>query len=81
LKKRKPETAVKYGTSRKSSKPRKLKMNSELQVSMDNIKAWIETGMKSFSGLEDGQTIELPWEYPFVNIKVKKEEASTGING
>jgi len=51
-------------------------MNSELQVSMDNIRAWIETGMKSFSGLEDGQTIELPWEYPFVNIKIKKEEAA-----
>ena len=51
-------------------------MNSELSVSIDNIKSWIETGMKSMSTIEDDQGIELPWELPFITIKVIKEEAT-----
>lgn len=51
-------------------------MNSELQVSIDNIKSWIETGMRSVSSIEDNQVIELPWELPFINIKIKAEEAT-----
>lgn len=50
-------------------------MNSEQEftVSIDNIKSWIETGMKSMSTIDDRQTIELPLELPFVKIKVKEE--------
>ena len=45
----------------------------EQQVSIDNIKSWIEAGMKSVSSIDDDQTIELPWELPFIKITVKEE--------
>jgi len=69
---------VKFGdaSSEKDTKQRKPAMNSELSVSIDNIKSWIETGMKSMSTIEDDQGIELPWELPFITIKVIKEEAT-----